>query len=173
LKLFAIYIGGEMAGANIEVHDVRFVAAASIEATYGALRRQWWGTPGSLHIDCWAQIGHADGFDVELRAEPFAGPERLYFVHLGGYAPGEFAEQHRSVFVVAPDQVRAKRRAIRHARDWDEPHRDDIYEAEQAFDLSLAAADERWHIHLRPNPAGEEPRFTCQYLPIPKSLPKS
>nr|WP_295665928.1 hypothetical protein [Sphingomonas sp.] len=31
MKLFAIYGGGEAVGANIEVHDMRFVAATSLE----------------------------------------------------------------------------------------------------------------------------------------------
>ena len=56
MKLFAIYIGGAMKGANIEVHDIRFIAAPSILDTHDDLRRQWWGKPGSLHIDCWAEI---------------------------------------------------------------------------------------------------------------------
>ncbi|NYF32587.1 DUF1543 domain-containing protein [Sphingopyxis sp. JAI108] len=56
MKLCTNYIGGEMAGANIELHDMRFVAAPTIADTYDALRRQWWGTPGILHIDCWAEI---------------------------------------------------------------------------------------------------------------------
>jgi hypothetical protein len=28
MKLFAIYIGGEIEGANIELHDMRFVVGA-------------------------------------------------------------------------------------------------------------------------------------------------
>jgi hypothetical protein len=55
MKLFAIYIGGEFPGANIEVHDGRFVVAAAIQETYATLRRDWWGAPRSPHIDCWAQ----------------------------------------------------------------------------------------------------------------------
>ena len=101
LKLFAIYIGGEHPGANIEVHDMRFVAAPSIEDTYEALKRQWWGRPGSLHIDCWSELSHADGYEIALRPEPFFGPERLFYVNLGGYDRIEFAEKHRNVFVVA------------------------------------------------------------------------
>jgi hypothetical protein len=41
MKLFAIYVGGEAVGANIEVHDMRFVAATSLEDTYEELKRQW------------------------------------------------------------------------------------------------------------------------------------
>lgn len=109
MKLFAIYIGGEHPGANIEVHDMRFIAASSIEATYDALREQWWGKTGSLHIDCWSEISHADGYDVSLRPEPYAGQEKLYYVNLGGYDGVAFAEQHRNVFVVAETLQAAKR----------------------------------------------------------------
>jgi hypothetical protein len=39
VKLFAIYVGGELEGANIELHDMRFVVAPSIGETYDELRR--------------------------------------------------------------------------------------------------------------------------------------
>lgn len=133
MKLFAIYIGGEHPGANIEVHDMRFVVAPSIEQTYDALRRQWWGRPGSLHIDCWSEISHADGYDVSLQPTPFLGDARLYYVNLGGYDGIEFTEKHRNVFVVADTLAQAKTRAIKRARGWDAPHRDEMFEAEQAF----------------------------------------
>jgi hypothetical protein len=169
MKLFAIYIGGEFPGANIEIHDVRFVVASSIEDTHDALRQQWWGISRSLHIDCWAEIGHADGYDISLRDEPFVGPERLFFVNLGGYEPGEFAERHRNVFVVAENEAKAKSRALKLVRDWIEPHRDDIYEAEKAFCLDEMTGDQRLHIHLEPAKAAREPAFTCQYIPIRKA----
>jgi hypothetical protein len=169
MKLFAIYIGGEMAGANIEVHDVRFVAAPSIEATYPELRRQWWGVPRSLHVDCWAEITHADGYDVTLSPEPYTGPEKLYFVNLGGYEPAEFAERHRNVFVVAETEAKAKARAVKQVRHWIEPHRDDLYEAEHAFCLGELPGEQRLHIHLTPAPAVSDLVFTCQYIPIRKS----
>src|ERR1700749_3543427 len=99
MRLFAIYIGGEFTGANIELHDMRFVVASSIPDTYEQLRSQWWGIPNILHIDCWAEITHADGYDLGVRPEPFLGPERLYYVNLGGYDPSEFIEKHKNVFV--------------------------------------------------------------------------
>ena len=166
MKLFAVYVGGEIAGANIELHDMRFVVARSMRDTYPELRRQWWGSPKSLHVDCWAEIAHADGYHVTLRPEPFAGRERLYFVNLGGYDPAEFAERHRNIFVVAESEAKAKKRAIKAVRDWIEPHRDDMYEAEQAFCLNDAAGDARMYLHLTPGaPDGPIP-FTCSYTPI-------
>lgn len=169
MKLFAIYIGGEFPGANIEIHDVRFVVASSIEDTHDALRQQWWGISRSLHIDCWAEIGHADGYDISLRDEPFVGPERLFFVNLGGYEPGEFAERHRNVFVVAENEAKAKSRALKLVRGWIEPHRDDLYEAEKAFCLDEMAEKQRLHIHLEPATTIRELAFTCQYIPIRKA----
>lgn len=166
MKLFAIYVGGKHPQANIEVHDMRFVVARSITETYAELKRQWWGKPGSLHIDCWSEIDRADGFDVSLRSEPFAGRERLFYVNLGGYEAGDFSERHRNVFVVAETVAQAKSRALKWVRGWMQPHRDDLYEADDIFNLNPAAEGRRLHIHLTPNLAAGDPAFTCAYTPI-------
>lgn len=166
MKLFAIYIGGEVEGANIELHDMRFVVAPSITETYDDLRRQWWGIPKSLHIDCWAEIDQVDGYDVLLRPEPFGGPERLYYVNLGGYAEGEFLEKHKNVFVVADSVPKAKSRALKSAAEWREPHRDDMYEAEQAIALGESGAAHGLHVHLVLSAARRDLVFTCDYTPI-------
>lgn len=166
MKLFAIYIGGEHPGANIEVHDMRFVAAPAIEATYPTLLAQWWGREGSLHVDCWSEISQADGYEVSLRPEPYEGKEKLYYVNLGGYDGVAFAEQHRNVFVVADSLPAAKARAIRLASDWTDAHRDEMYEAEQAFALDDAAQAQRLHIHLTPRLMSGDPAFTCHYTPL-------
>ncbi len=166
MKLFAIYIGGEHVGANIEVHDIRFVVAETIEATRPMLLAQWWGKPGTLHIDCWSDVTQADGYEVTLRPEPFNGREKLYYVNLGGYDGVAFAEQHRNVFVVASDLSAAKARAIKLAAGWKDAHRDDMYVAEQAFALDSAVQTERLHIHLTPTITSVDPTFTCRYTPI-------
>ena len=168
MRLFAIYIGGEFTGANIELHDMRFVVASSIADTYEQLRQQWWGIPNSLHIDCWAEITHADGYDLELRPEPFLGPERLYYVNLGGYDPSEFIEKHKNVFVVAESVPHAKARAIKAVKGWTQPHRDEMYEAEQAFCLHESVREQRLYIHLSRAVEAREVQFTCEYKPIPK-----
>ncbi|WP_454883885.1 DUF1543 domain-containing protein [Sphingomonas oryzagri] len=166
MKLFAIYVGGEFARANIEVHDMRFIVAPSIEDTYDELRRQWWGSPSSLHIDCWATIDHADGYDVALRPEPYAGAARLFYVNLGGYDPADFSEKHRNMFVVAESLGKAKVKALKAIRDWDAPHKDDIYEAEQAFSLDTVTLDQRLHIHLSSAREVRPLSFTCEYRPL-------
>jgi hypothetical protein len=168
MKLYAIYVGGEHPKANVEVHDMRFVVAPSLRETYAELRQQWWGKPSSLHIDCWAEIDHADGHDVTLRPEPSAAIQKLFFVNLGGYSAGEFLERHKNVFVVAETEAKAKARAIRTVSGWTDVHRDDLYEAEHAFALDIATSPHRLHIHLTPAVATREPHFTCRYSPIGK-----
>lgn len=162
MKLFAITIGGDMPGAHVELHDVRFIVAPSIEETHAELRRQWWGIPRSLHIDSWMELTFADGHEVTLRPEPFAGPERLWFVNLGGYEAGVFGESHRNVFVVAGNERQAKARALRRLSGWIDPHRDALVEAEKAFALEALPL----HIHLTPTALAREPEVVCQYLPI-------
>jgi hypothetical protein len=166
LKLFAIYVGGEAQGANIEVHDMRFVAAPGLRDTYAELRKQWWGTPASLHIDCWAELSHVDGYDVTLSSDPFTESLQLYYINMGGYDPAEFSERHMNVFVVARSVSEAKRRAKLATEGWNQPHRDDMYEAEQAFCLNEVATGERLHIHLTPSATPVPFSFTCRYISI-------
>lgn len=166
MKLFAVYIGGDFPGANVELHDMRFVAAPSLKQTYDELRRQWWGVPSSLHIDCWAEISGANGYEVSLRPVPFAGPEKLFFVNLGGYETNGTTELHRNVFVVAETEAKAKVRALREAKEWIEPHRDEIYEAEKSFCLAEPLGTERLYVHLIANADAKPPLFTCNYIPI-------
>lgn len=165
MKLFAIYIGGEHPQAHIEIHDVRFVVAPTIRDTHDQLRAEWWGTPGTLHVDCWAEIAHVDGYDVTLSPEPATGTKKLYFVNLGGYDGQAFAEQHQNMFVVATTIAEAKARAMASIEGWTDAHRDDFYEAEQAFALDTKIGD-RLHIHLTPAKADGAPSFTCRYTPL-------
>src|ERR1700753_672769 len=166
MKLFAIYIGGEVAGGNIEVHDMRFIVAPSITETHAELKRQWWGIPKTLHIDCWAEIDHADGYDVALRSEPSIAEEKLYYVNLGGYDKSKFIEMHQNVFVVAKSVPEAKARAIKHAKGWHAAHRDEMYEAEQAFALNESTEENGLHIHLEPTALARPLSFSCDYRPL-------
>ena len=173
MKLFAIYIGGEHPRANIELHDMRFVVAPSIRETYDELRKQWWGTPDSLHVDAWAALDHADGYDVRLEPEPFAGKEKLYYVNLGGYDDSDFIERHKNVFVVASNLADAKTRALQANRGLKQLHRDDLYEAEQAFCLADAVEQHRLYIHLLLSPLAREVAFTCKYTSLKKRPSRS
>jgi hypothetical protein len=51
MHLFVIYIGGAHEKAFIELHDMRFVIAEKIEDSFDILRKTWWGTKESLHLN--------------------------------------------------------------------------------------------------------------------------
>jgi Domain of Unknown Function (DUF1543) len=165
VKLFAIYIGGEHPSAHVEVHDVRFLVGETIRDTHAQLRSEWWGTPGTLHIDCWAEIDRADGYAISLRPEPSTRAEKLWFVNLGGYDGKSFAEQHKNMFVVATSAREAKARALDTVEGWKDAHRDDLYDAELAFELHEKIGG-TLHIHLTPLAEATAPRFTCRYTPL-------
>ena len=165
MKLFAFYVGGETTTSNTELHDMRFAVGEQMEDCYESLRRQWWGTPESLHIDCWTELTHGDGCSIALRPEAFSGPGRLFFANLGGYDPQQFTELHRNVFVVAPDQGAAKKRALATVAHWMQPHRDTIFEVEHIIGLSEVAMSYGLHVHLAPAPdAGPLPFVTGCYI---------
>lgn len=148
MKLFAFYIGGSTATSLIEVHDVRFAAAEKMEDAYDGIRDSWWGTPESLHLDCWGELTSADGHNISLQKTPQAYDGKLWFVNLGGYADGDFNELHKNIFVVAPTSSKAKVRALKTILDWKGHHKDELYEVEGIASISDILAKSGHHIHL-------------------------
>jgi len=166
LRLFAVYVGGSVAGAHVELHDVRFAVGATIEDCYDALRAQWWGEPQSLHLDAWGPLDVVDGHRVTIGAGPAPGAApRLWFVNLGGYDPAEFAELHRNVFVVAEDARAARKRALERIAGWASPHKDYVHEVETVADVAASLAAGRC-IRLEPTADADRFVFETGYLPI-------
>jgi hypothetical protein len=90
----------------------------------------------------------------------------LFFVNLGGYDPLEFSELHKNILLVAPDAETAKAKALNRVQDWSQPHRDNLFEADKAVDVT--ALMRRYGCFLKLTKGGEEQRFTfvCRYLPL-------
>jgi hypothetical protein len=158
------YVGGDCRNSNIELHDVRFSLGKNPQDCYDDLRRQWWGTPSSLHIDSWAEISHADGYDVMLSDKPFDRPEKLYFLNLGGYNAEEFEEVHKNILVVAETQKAAIQKSIQAQKHWKLPHKDALMELEKAVLLSKMFKKQGVFVHLLPAPAAKPPVFTSKYI---------
>ncbi|RUO62662.1 DUF1543 domain-containing protein [Pseudidiomarina insulisalsae] len=146
MQLYMFYIGGSAPGANIEVHDVRFVAGASVEACYPALRANWYGTLSGLHLDSYVRVHHVDGYRIELRREAAAQAEKLWFVNFGGYYPNRLAEFHDFTLVVAQSADEAKRVGYeRLLTDSVQQHKDDLYDVDNCLNVDLL---DGWHVHL-------------------------
>jgi len=163
MKLFMIYIGGKAHNSFIEVHDIRFVVAEKIEDTYDVLRKEWWGTQDSLHIDAWSEVTHIDDYEVELKDHPCDQKLKLFFVNLGGYDDNQFTELHKNILVVASNSAEAKIKALEHIKSWESPHRDYQYEAENCLCVSDAIKS---FIHLTETKHYQALKFVCKYTPI-------
>ena len=161
------YVGGNFRNSNVELHDVRFSIGETAEDCHEDLRRQWWGDPESLHLDCWGAVEQADGFDVALTKDaPRDDGNKLFFVNLGGYDPAEFTELHKNVLLVVPDAVAAKAKAKAGVKHWTTPHRDRLFEVEQAVDLSASMQRYGYSLVLTRATVEKPFSFVCKYLVI-------
>ncbi len=154
-KLFAVYLGGRAARCNTELHDVVFAVGASIEATYETLMDKWFGDPLRMHIDSTLELTHVDGYRVSLSREPAIDEEKLFFINLGAYRPGEFIELHSNTFLVARDEQDVKQRAKRELlRGMVSVHTDDLFDVDDC--LRIAEVD-GFHVHLTPDQEQKPP----------------
>jgi hypothetical protein len=160
--LFLVILGGRAPGCLVELHDVRFVAGQTIEACLPELRRQWFGTPESLHLDAFMVVKAIDGWSVSLvETPPEDRAEKLWFVNLGAYRRDTLAELHHVGLVVAGTAREAKDEALRRwLPDTLELHRDDLHAVDDCLALerlspaSDAPAGPAWYVRLDPHPAG-------------------
>ena len=163
-------MGGSHQHSLIELHDMRFVIADTIEGTYPTLRKSWWGTPDSLHLDAWGVLNYADGYDITISNQPEKNSiQQLYFVNLGGYDNSQFTELHKNVFVIAENEAQAKLKALEQVKTWQVPHRDYLHQIENTININMLLANQNRHyLHLKQSPEAKPFEFTCLYTPIGK-----
>lgn len=166
-KLFVVCLGGRAAGANVEVHDVVFAVGRTLEDTHEQLLDAWFGRPDELHVDAWAVVDQVRGYRVTLRSEPSTSGVGLYFVNIGGYAPGELLERHAYALYAGPSKSEVKIRARKELLSGNrEIHRDDMYDIDDVLDVQPGVD---CHVHLTADPAAGSPAITNGYEPIPRA----
>lgn len=167
--LFAVCLGGRAPKCNTELHDVVFVIGESIEATYDQLLEKWFGTPAGLHLDSWVALQLIDGYRITVSTEAQQGPERLFFVNLGAYAAGQFAELHANLFLVAGSAPEAKARAKAELRAClpGPLHTDDLHDVDDCLEIGMI--DGR---HIKLEKTGEAAVFSPVngYYVIPEDI---
>ncbi|MEZ4386058.1 MAG: DUF1543 domain-containing protein [Candidatus Krumholzibacteriia bacterium] len=168
-RLFAVLLGGHCAPrSNTELHDVVFAVGDRLEDTYPQLLELWFGTPAGLHIDSWLELRVIDGHRVVLDLDAPQSDRHLYFINLGGYRDGDFAEHHANLFLVARDEQEAKQRAkATLLRGFDSVHTDDLYAVDDILQVKEVGG---WHVTLEPS--DEPPRLQPNngYRPLPEEL---
>jgi hypothetical protein len=149
--LFVVMLGGKHPRAKIEVHDVVFAAADTLQAAYPQLRDGWFGSPKGVHIDAWMAVDGVDGWKVELsHLAPQADAQRLYFINLGGYETNSFGEAHHYVLVVARNKQEAKHKGKQQMlRQWSQAHTDGVLDIDDCLPIDLV--DGRY-VHLVQGP---------------------
>ncbi len=161
-SLFLIYIGGKYKNSNIELHDVRWVVAKTIEETFPLLKKEWFGDSKGLHIDCYLRIKYIDGYEVKIRKLTKAKckidstENKLWFVNLGGYDPSEFTEKHFIDLLIANSSVKAKEIAkSKWKKKLSMVHKDDIYSLGNfgtVENCKLIKKLGKWEISLQKDP---------------------
>ncbi|MEE4303579.1 MAG: DUF1543 domain-containing protein [Wenzhouxiangella sp.] len=164
--LFVVCLGGGAAGSNVELHDVVFAVGTDLESTHEQLLDQWFGLPDGLHVDAWARVEQVPGYRVHLTREAPDNGMRLYFVNIGGYAPGELWERHAYALYPARSPAEVKARARKELLVGRESvHRDDLYDIDDVLEVQPAG---NWHVTLEADPEAGKPEVTNGYFPIPR-----
>lgn len=135
--LYVVMLGGRHPRASIEVHDVLFAQADSLEQAYPRLREAWFGDRSGLHVDSWLEVDGIDCYRIEFtHMAPGPNDPRLFFINLGGYERGVFGEAHRYQLVVARDKAHAKQLGRQHRQaDWLKPHTDAVLEVDDCLPI--------------------------------------
>ncbi|MCX8957996.1 DUF1543 domain-containing protein [Erwinia psidii] len=149
MHLYIFYLGGNAGKSNIEVHDIQFVAARKPEDAWPALREAWFGDADKLHIDGYARLTWADGFNISLcDVAPDHTDRRLWFVNAGAYHPSSLAELHAFDFFVAKDAKEAKARGLASLLNGaQQQHKDNLKEVDDCLLLEKVGG---LYVHLTP-----------------------
>lgn len=167
-RLIACVLGGTAPRARTELHDVAFAVGDSLEAVHDQLLDGWFGDPRGLHVDAWCLLDSVAGYRVRLARTPPDNGLHLYFINIGGYRPGVFAEHHAWGFFGAPNKAEAKARARQTLLQGHvETHKDDLHEIDDCLQVERIGA---WHVHLTLDAEARDPDVTNGYFPLPKSV---
>ena len=170
MKLFAVFLGGRADKCNIELHDVVFTCAATIQDSYKDLLSKWFGNPNRLHIDSWVELNYVDGYKIELSKSKPDSEKKLFYINLGGYDENKFEELHESMFLVGDNKNLIKRRAKESLLlGYDQVHTDDLYDVDDCIEINKVSD---FYIVLKKSTKSQNLEFNNGYHPIPKRIIK-
>lgn len=170
MQLYMIILGGKPAGRITEQHDVFFGIARELKDLVPRMHAFWPELKDDLHIDSWRQVSQVGNYHIKVipKDQATITENKLFFVNLGGYKPGDMEEYHYKHLVVAADIGKATQMAKRtpfwkahdagHIDDKFQVDVDDIYEVSDllgtafrdqfALDISDSASQETDELHI-------------------------
>jgi len=107
-----LLLGCKPAGRFTEQHDIFFDIGTDLKSLVQHIR-DYWPDGDKLHVDAWRLVTQVDSFRVDVTprsAGHGVSSQRLFFINLGGYKPGEFEEFHYKMIVAATDKGEAVRK---------------------------------------------------------------
>lgn len=177
-SLFAVLLGGRAKGCNVELHDVVFIAANTLEEAYPRLVHKWFGSKNRLHIDSSVELKYVDGYEITLsQTKPENHGKCLFFVNFGGYEPNYFGEIHHMNFFICEQKSQAVARAKEqlcvglHLQ-----HCDDNLEVDELLDDIFAIeTSDHYYIHLKPTMKDSSLNIISNYrkLDVPEIMEKA
>jgi hypothetical protein len=163
-KLFMLMLGCRPEGRNTEQHDMFFGIGEQVRDLIPAIKAFWPEAKGNIHVDGWREVTQVDGYRISVvpkeNAAAESGIDKLFFLNLGGYKPGEFDEFHYKMLAVAPDQAGAVKQARQTAfykhtgfkgatSHIDDKFGVDVDELHEVKDILPAAEKQRYRLEIK------------------------
>ncbi|MDO6388748.1 DUF1543 domain-containing protein [Pontibacter sp. BT731] len=182
-KLFMLMLGCRPAGRNTEQHDMFFAIGEQVSDLVPAIKAFWPEAKGNIHVDAWREVTQVNGFRIKVvpkEAIPAeAGSDKLFFLNLGGYKPGEFDEFHYKMLAVAQDQAGAVQQAKQTAfykhtgfkgatSHIDDKFGVDVDEVFEVKDILIAKDKQQFRLEVMPGIAGPEDEMHLGYFQLHK-----
>ncbi len=174
-----VILGGKPPGRLTEQHDVFFGVAAQLKDLVPGMHTFWPEMDGALHIDSWRTVSRVADYQVSIlpKEEAPITENKLFFINLGGYKPGDMEEYHYKHLVVATDIGQAARLAKKTSfwREHDASHIDDKFLVDvddiyEVSDLLGTAFKEKFVLDISAHHLEEPDKLHVGYLKLSKLL---
>lgn len=176
--LIMAILGATPPGRSTEQHDVYFGIGKNIKVLKENIYA-FWPNAGQLHVDSWRAVTTVGNYDIKIvpKSEAVPQEEKLFFLNLGGYLPGELEEYHYKVLVVAKKMSGAIKAAKQtafyktHGFKGAESHIDEKYaldvdDMHKVEDLLSPDFKEKYHIQITPSAFAVEDELHIGYVKL-------
>ncbi len=176
-------LGCRPEGRNTEQHDMFFGIGEQVKDLVPAIKAFWPEAKGNIHVDGWREVTQVDGYRITVlpkeEASAESGIDKLFFLNLGGYKPGEFDEFHYKMLAVAQEQAGAVKQAKQTAfykhtgfkgatSHIDDKFGVDVDELHEVKDILTAEAKQRYRLEIKANESAQEDELHLGYFQLHK-----
>ncbi len=179
MQLYMVILGGKPAGRYTEQHDVFFGVAHELKNLVPQMQDFWPELKEELHIDSWRKVTRVGNYHIKVLPKDQATitENKLFFVNLGGYKPGDMEEYHYKHLVVTADIGKATQMAKRTPfwKEHDASHIDDKFQVDvddiyEVSDLLGTAFKEQFVLDISEGSTQEADVLQVGYLKLSKLL---